>query len=51
MAKLLTPYAFAKKHGINQNTLKYWIKIGRVPVVRKTVEVEKIFIREDLKIK
>ena len=44
--KLLTPYAYAKKYGIPLRTVRSWIERQKIPVVRKTVTVEKIFIQD-----
>lgn len=49
MDKLITPYAYAKKHGIKLTTLYYWIKTNKIPFVRKTVE--RVLIKENEKIK
>jgi hypothetical protein len=51
MAKYVTMYAYAKKHKLSVDTLKRWVLKGKVPHIVNKVVIDKILIKEDLRIK
>jgi len=44
--KLLTPLEYSRKYNIPYRTVRSWITRGKIPVVRKTVTIEKVFIQD-----
>lgn len=52
MAKYISVYEYALKNGLSNDTLMRWIKKGKVKDIKRvTIEVERIFINKDYKIK